>query len=202
MKKNKFYDSGQKKACLILILSLLLGLNLQAQFFSAHLKSKKRNPEIPTIIKSDSMDFDLSKSVAVFTGNVQVDDAEMQIFCHKMIINFEKSSTAKSAIEKNSAEKEASQNQSVKDIICLKNVIIIRKLSDEEGQKGKQKALAGKAVYDVKAGKITLTENPELKRGPDTLKGEKIMFWLDSERLIVYKNGQLQMRSKPNRGEE
>lgn len=189
MKNNKLNYSRQKQTLLICVLSLILGFNLQAQFFSAHLKSKKRNTEIPTIIKSDSMDFDLSKNLAVFSGNVQVDDAEMQIFCHKMIIRFESDS------------KSADQNKSVKDITCLKNVIIIRKLSDEEGKGGQQKALAGKAVYDVKAGKITMTENPELKRGPDTLKGEVIMFWLDSERLTVKRGSQLKIKSRPNQGE-
>lgn len=191
MKNHRFDYCRHKITCLLFLLSLILGLNLNAQFFSAHLKSKKRNTEIPTIIKSDSMDFDLSKNLAVFSGNVQVDDAEMQIFCHKMIINF----------EKGSANEGENQNQSVKDIICLKNVIIIRKLSDEEGKGGEQKALAGKAVYEVKAGKITLSENPELKRGPDTLKGEVIMFWLDSERLTVHRGSQLQIKSRPNQGE-
>jgi lipopolysaccharide export system protein LptA len=53
-------------------------------------------------------------------------------------------------------------------------------------------------VYDVKAGKITLTENPELKSGEDSLKGEVIMFWTDSERVSVQRSGKLQIRSKSN----
>jgi lipopolysaccharide transport protein LptA len=175
----------------ILIISLFLfcyAISSQAQLFSSK-RSKKRDKTIPTVITSDSMDFDISKNVAVFSGNVQVDDSEMKIFCHKMIINFEGNA------------KNTNSNKSVKDIICLKNVIIIRKLDKKEGEAGEQKALAGKAVYDVKAGKITLTINPELQRGEDSLKGDVIMYWTDSDRVSVKgrkRPSQLKIRSKPN----
>ena len=137
------------------------------------------------------MDFDISKNVAVFTGNVQVDDAEMRIFCHKMIVNF-------AGKAKDSKKSKINTNQTVKEIICLKNVVIIRKLDTKDKEGGEQKALAGKAVYDVKAGKITLTINPELQRGEDSLTGEVIIFWTDSERVSVRRSGQIQIRSKPN----
>lgn len=170
---------------LVIALFLFCSASSQAQLFSSK-RAKKRDKTIPTIIKSDSMDFDISKNVAVFSGNVQVDDAEMKIFCHKMIINFEGNA------------KNSEDNKTIKDIICLKNVVILRKLNDVEGKDGEQKALAGKAVYDVKAGKITLTENPELRRGDDSVKGEVIMFWTDSERLSVKNSGEVQIRSKPS----
>ena len=137
------------------------------------------------------MDFDISKNVAVFTGNVQVDDSEMRIFCHKMIINF----VGKA---KDSKKSKINTNQTVKDIICLKNVVIIRKLESKDKDGGEQKALAGKAVYDVKAGKITLTIDPELQRGQDSVTGEVIIFWTDSERVSIRRSGQIQIRSNPN----
>jgi len=176
------------KILLILLFLFYCVIPLKAQLFSSK-RSKTRDKTIPTVIKSDSMDFDISKNVAVFSGNVQVEDAEMTIFCHKMIINFEGNA------------KNTESNKSVKDIICLKNVIIIRKLDKKESKSGKQKALAGKAVYDVKAGKITLTENPELQRGEDSLKGDVIMYWTDSDRVSVKgrkRPSQLTIRSKPN----
>ena len=190
----------------IFISLILMGFAFtsQAQLFSST-RMKKRNKEIPTIIKSDSMDFDISKNVAVFSGNVQVDDAAMKIFCHKMIINFEgkakdvaKEKVTKTANKPKSKDGKAKENKTVKEIICLKNVVIIRKLDAEGGKTGEQKALAGKAVYDVKAGKITLTINPELRRGEDLVKGEVIMFWTDSERLTVKNAGEVQIRQKPD----
>ena len=77
---------------LLLITGLicLVSLNVDAQsFFSRATSRKGANKDVPTVITSDSMDFDISKNVAVFTGNVQVDDANMRILCHQMIIRFE-----------------------------------------------------------------------------------------------------------------
>jgi lipopolysaccharide export system protein LptA len=71
-----------------LISVLVLNLNAQSFFDRVTTKSGDKKKE-PTVITSDSMDFDITKNVAVFTGNVQVDDANMRILCHKMIIRFE-----------------------------------------------------------------------------------------------------------------
>lgn len=187
---------------LTFILTFSFSLNSSAQFFSSKFSSRKRNKDIPTVIKADAMDFDLSKNVAVFSGNVQVDDIEMQIFCHKMIITFEgnlqKNAEKKITGKEKKNDKKEKMNKSVKDIICLKNVVIIRKLSGEDADGGEQKALAGKAVYDVQAGKITLTIKPELRRGDDLAKGQKIEFWLDSERLNIYGGTVIKIKSNPN----
>ncbi|MBN1864596.1 MAG: hypothetical protein JW808_06810 [Victivallales bacterium] len=187
MKKFKgIFVAG--KLSLAIFLCVFMAFSGKAQFFSSHAKSSKRNPDIPTVVKAETMDLDISKNVAVFTGNVQVDDADMQIFCHKLIINFEGEGEFD----------EENTNRSVKDIICLKNVVIIRKLGEVDSKEGEQKALAGKAVYDVKSGKITLTEDPELRRGEDLIKGRVIQFWIDSERLNVEGSTELRIRSNPS----
>jgi lipopolysaccharide export system protein LptA len=159
------------------------------------------------------MDFDISKNVAVFTGNVQVDDANMRILCHQMIVRFEgkpevavsgKKAKGKSDSDKKkkkSGLSDPEKKTKVKDITCIKNVIIIRKLYDpEEKKNGEQKAIAGHAVYDIKTGKITLTDHPVLIRDSDTLRSKVIIYWVDSERVSVRSgNGsrsELRIRSK------
>jgi lipopolysaccharide transport protein LptA len=88
--------------------------------------------------------------------------------------------------KKTETGKKSESSTKVKEIECIKNVIIIRKLYDEkEKSQGEQKAIAGHAVYDVKTGKITLSDNPSLVRGSDTLRGEVIVYWVDSERVSV-----------------
>ena len=193
--KNMYFASQYKfKYKLMLSITMLicfLSISSYAQFFSSSFKSQKRNSDVPTVITSDSMDLDIGRNVAVFTGNVQVNDVQMKIFCHKMIINF-------AGGEKKDGK--MSTNKSVKNIICLKDVVIIRKVNGEDAKGGEQKAIAEKAIYDVKAGKITLMDKAELRRGPDSLTGEVIIFWLDSERLSVPEKPTLKIRSKPNRG--
>ena len=189
----------------ILVLSVLLFSVQQAyaqSFFSRVTTRTGPHKNEPTVITSDSMDFDITKNVAVFTGNVQVDDANMRILCHKMIVQFEGKAKGINALATGKKESDKSDKKDksstdkkdksegggtkVKEIVCIKNVIIIRKLYDEDDKKeGEQKAVAGHAVYDVKTGKITLTENPALIRGEDTLRGEVITYWVDSERVNV-----------------
>jgi len=166
-------------------------LNAQS-FFSKYTTKSNKDSNEPTVITSDSMDFDITKNVAVFTGNVQVDDANMRILCHKMIIRFEgKAGDIKNlggADNKKTKidDKKEDSTTKVKEIECIKNVIIIRKLYDEKEKKeGEQKAIAGHAIYDVKTGKITLSENPALIRGGDTVRGEVIIYYIHSERVSV-----------------
>ena len=187
-------------ATIAILLLIVLADVAGAQSFFARLATKNKGVKNkkPTVITSDMMDFDMSKNIAVFTGNVQVDDTNMRIFCEKMIIFFEggKNGIAslampqnKKTVEKNKTIKPKKTDPNggkVKKIVCLKNVIIIRKLYDPKDIKGgEQKGVGGKAVYDVKAGSITLSENPSLSRGKDTLRGDVITYWVDSERVSV-----------------
>ena len=184
-------------------------------FFSRSLSGKGPKKDVPTVITSDSMDFDITKNVAVFTGNVQVDDANMRILCHQMIVRFAGNAASLKNIQSNDKKQDdtkkskddakkdeaAKSNTKVKSIECIKNVIIIRKIYDEKEQKGgEQKAIAGHALYDVQTGKITLTDHPALVRGSDTLRGEMIIYWVDSERVSVRSGNQnsseLKIRSK------
>ena len=164
---------------------------------------KKRSGKTPTVITSDTMDIDIAKNVAIFTGNVKVDDEEMSISCKKMTIFLEDKKTEDagkaSAAKADSAKPEEAkpeEGKQVSRIICEENVVIIRKsLSESEKGQGEQKALAGHADYDVKTGRIVLTKNnPVLKRGTDTLRGEIITIWRDSEKVEV-QGGEIKMNS-------
>ncbi|MEI6421195.1 MAG: LptA/OstA family protein [Lentisphaerota bacterium] len=166
---------------------------------------KKRSGKAPTVISSETMDIDISKNIAVFTGNVKVDDEEMNISCRKMTIFLEdkKADDAAKAPE-NKADSSKSddvkpeESKQVARIICEENVVIIRKsLSESEKGQGEQKASAGHADYDVKIGKIVLTKNnPVLKRGGDTLKGEIITIWRDNEKVEVQGGSEIKLNPK------
>ena len=208
----------KNRISILVVLLLLFSIQetFAQSFFSRVTTRTGPNKNEPTVITSDSMDFDITKNVAVFTGNVQVDDANMRILCHKMIVQFEGNAKDINALA--SGKKESDKNNKVKkdkpeggskvkEIICIKNVIIIRKLYDEDDKKeGEQKAVAGHAVYDVKTGKITLTENPALIRGSDTLRGEVITYWVDSERVNVRSgkrsSSELKIRAHQSKGDK
>ncbi len=166
---------------------------------------KKRAGKVPTVINSDVMDIDIPKNIAVFSGNVKVDDEEMTITCKKMTIFLEDKKSEASTAPATPAKKtepagEAAPEESkqISRIICEQDVVIIRKAGDDkEKAEGEQKAVAGHADYDVKTGKIVLTKDPILQRGQgNVIKGEIIVLWRDSEKLEVHQRGEITLSNE------
>lgn len=144
-------------------------------------KSQKRSESSQTTITSDSMNIDMAKNIAIFTGNVLVDDEQMNIKCQKMTIYLEE----KGSDGKNASFSTGESNRDIKKIICETKVVIIRKIFDaNEKKKGEQKAFAGRAEYNLKQGKIILSEDkPAVIRGKDMLIADKIILYRDSDKV-------------------
>ena len=193
-----------KKTLFLALILLLTGnftLSAQMSFLSA---SKARRPDRtgkPTIINADAMDIDIQNNKAVFMGNVMVDDPEITITCRKMTIILEDSDKDEKDTKKDAKAADAKQKDNKKDdkkdkdeddpiggkelskIICTEEVVITRKLPLSNGDS--QKALADRAVYDLKEGTIELSEKPVVIKGNSNLQGEKITLYTDSERITV-----------------
>ena len=184
---------------LILLLTGNFTLSAQMSFLSA---SKARRPDRtgkPTVINADAMDIDIQNNKAVFMGNVMVDDPEITITCRKMTIILEDSDKDEKDTRKDAKAADAKQKDNKKDdkkdeddpiggkelskIICTEEVVITRKLPLSNGDS--QKALADRAVYDLKEGTIELSEKPIVIKGNSNLQGEKITLYTDSERITV-----------------
>ena len=147
---------------------------------SSHAKGSQQ----PTVITSDTMDIDIPNNVATLVGNVEVDDVEMNIKCHKMIIYLEDSK--ESAPAKDDADS-PDKGKQLRRVECIGDVVITRKVKLIEGAapQEEQKALAGHADYDVVTGKIVLTEDPVLIRGATRITGTTITIFRESERMKV-----------------
>ena len=191
-----------KKTLFLALILLLTGnftLSAQMSFLSS---SKARRPDRtgkPTIINADAMDIDIQNNKAVFMGNVMVDDPEITITCRKMTIILEDSDKDEKDAKKDAKAADAKQKDNKKDdkkeeddpiggkelskIICTEEVVITRKLPLSNGDS--QKALADRAVYDLKEGTIELSEKPVVIKGNSNLQGEKITLYTDSERITV-----------------
>jgi lipopolysaccharide transport protein LptA len=187
------------------ILTLLISLSLSAAFFHASgqdmdmgslllggmgskMKKKSGPSSQPTTVEADSMNIDIGNNLAVFTGNVIVDDEQMNIKCHKMSIYLEEKDSPGAPAAGTQPEGDSPQmSKELKKIVCLGNVILERKVADpEEAKKGRQKATAEKAEYDVKSGKITLTGGkPSITRGDDLLAGDRITIYRDNDKMEI-----------------
>lgn len=150
----------------------------------------------PTVITSNSMDIDIGNNVATLLGNVEVDDVEMNIKCHKMIIYLEDIKAADGK-EKLKPEDDADPEKSkqLRKVECIGDVVITRKIKalDAAGvAQPEQKALAGHADYDVVTGKIVLSDDPVIFRGKDRVRGGKITIYRESERMQIENDAKIE----------
>lgn len=108
-----------------------------------------------TVITSKKLTFDYGRSVAIFDGDVVAIDPQVRLECDKLAVMFD-------------------GTNDVKAVTALGNVRMT--------QEGK-KATCDKAVYVSRLGEIVLTGNATLYRDKDVVKGERITFWLNDERM-------------------
>lgn len=170
--------------------------------------SKRKGPKKPLKITSESLDVDMPKNIAVFTGSVFVDDDDMTISCHKLTIFLEEKDQGDAGMKKEESKDVSSAmtgSKELKKIVCEKDVVITRKIYDPaEKAKGSQQATGGKAVYDIKLGQIELTEdNPKITRGDESgVSADKITMWRESGRFNALGNVQAWGPSEMESGEK
>lgn len=153
----------------------------------------------PSVICADFMDIDYAGNLAVFTGNVKINDTLMDVDCHKMTIYLEDRAggAKKAAKTENNAKSDEAMIESAKntkdvaEIVCTGDVIISRKIA-EPGET----AYADKAIYNLKESKIILSgNNPILIRGRDSISGQLVTVWVDQQRMTVDKNSKIILES-------
>ncbi len=109
-----------------------------------------------TVIRAEQLTFYYKSSTAVFERNVIVEDPQVRMLADKMTVVFDK------------------QNN-LKEVTATGNVKVWQA----------DKAATGKfAVYRAEKGEIVLSGNATLSRNKDTMRGDKITFWVNEERLV------------------
>ena len=175
-------------------------------------KASDASPAGDVLVTADTMFIDFDKNIVTLEGNVKVNESRFAIDCNKLILymkagaadnltdqGFLKSDSKK--IEPAKDKKDDNQ-QALSKIVCIGNVVITRKLSQEDLDKGAQVAKAGKAVYDLNTQQIVLTEDtPSIARGSDVITGKSIMLWRTTERMQVEKDAVITMKI-PKKAEE
>jgi len=111
--------------------------------------------ETNTVITSDRMEFDYQRQIAVFEGHVVVVDPEVRMKSERMTVIF-------------------SEDKDVKQATASGSVII---------ETPEIRATCDRAVYSKVRGEIILTGNAVLKRENDTASGDKITYWIETDRV-------------------
>ena len=125
-----------------------------------------------TVITSDKLTFDYKKHYALFEDNVVVVDPQMKLMSERMTVTF-------------------NESNKVENIRAEGKVIIVQE---------DKTANSDLAVYNVDTGEIVLTGHPTVTRGKDVLRGEKITFWRDENRMRVEKGATLYLQNTGGKG--
>lgn len=139
-----------------LVIGTLVALALPLSVVFA--ADRKDRSSLPIAIKSNGLAADNKGKTAIFTGKVVAKQGDVTIYADRLTINY--------GARKNDVEK----------IEADGNVRII-----QENRIG----TASHAVYESKQGRITLTGNPKIMQGADTMSGNTITYFMDDDRSEV-----------------
>ncbi|NPA48746.1 MAG: lipopolysaccharide transport periplasmic protein LptA [Thermodesulfobacteria bacterium] len=123
----------------------------------------------PITIKSDRMEVLQNQKIVVFSGNVVAKKANLTIYADRLLVYYD----AKDG------------KREVKKLVAIGHVKI---------HKDDWIARAGKAVYFKPQEKIVLEDDPQVWQGDNTVKGARIILYLNEDRYVV--------ESKPNKKAE
>ncbi len=153
-----------------------------------------------SVVTCERVDADLSKNLIGLTGNVKLNDPVVDVSCDNVNIKLgEKTGPAESGIVKNSIGGVQAKKE-IKEITCLGDVKMSRKVVSS-GPYVQQKASANKAVFDLKKNVIALSgNNPQIVRGEDSLRGDKIDVNLAEERLKTKGNSRIAINTQSRQG--
>ncbi|MDR0931549.1 MAG: hypothetical protein LBM70_00805 [Victivallales bacterium] len=131
---------------------------------------------------SNSLRIDMAANQIVLTGDVEVNEANSIVNCNRMTIFLDRQS-------------DKSDFGGVSRVLCDGDVVITRKISEDETAKGgTQKAFADHLTYDPVAGTVVLTgekRHPILKRGQESLSGESVTLHNAGQRAVIRRNSKV-----------
>ena len=113
-------------------------------------------PTGKTVITSETLMFDYGRSTCVFEGNVVVTEPRVKLECSKLYVFFDATNNVDSIVATDS----------------------VRVTQDN------RLGTCDKAVYTAKTGAVVMTGNATLTRGRDTIHGDEIKIFVNSEKVM------------------
>lgn len=107
---------------------------------------------------------------AIWSGSVVAERDDMRISCDKLTAEF-------------------GERRKIKSVLCEGNVHMVQR----QGARGPQKKSADReawgerAYFDNQRALVTVTGNPEAREGQSRIQGEKVLFYVDEDRVVVEK---------------
>jgi lipopolysaccharide export system protein LptA len=163
---NSYNASAFRVSALaVLILNLLIPAAASAE---PALTKALQGKEIPTVIKSDTLEIDNKRRVVSFMGNVEATRGDVVIRCSKMLVHYRGGGTQKTMDQK---------GLKIDRIVASGNV----RVQQAEGGV----ATSDEAVYYQDTEKVVLTGKPVVRQGEDFVEGGVITLFLNEDRSVV-----------------
>ena len=108
----------------------------------------------PIQIKSSELTTDSANRTATFIGKVSARQGDITIYCDRLVIYY------------------SDKDKDVDKVEAFGNVRIVQ---------GNATAQSGHAIYENRAAKIVLDDNPRVYKGEDIVTGKVITYFLDSQ---------------------
>lgn len=124
----------------------------------------------PMVIHSDTLEADNLQRTITFSGKVKAERDDFIIHCEQMVVHYVRSEDAGSAGDE-------AEGSSIDRIVAKGAVRVDRAAGGS--------ATAEEAVYYEKESKVVMTGNPVLKQENDTVQGERVIFFIEDDRVVV-----------------
>lgn len=114
-------------------------------------------PPVPIDVQADRLELDQKTGKVRFEGNVRATQGQLHMRCNRLVAKYQK-------------------DGGLGDLHATGGVKVTQ---------GALSATARSARYFHADKRLELTGDPIVRRGPDELKGAKIVYWPEQERLVV-----------------
>lgn len=152
---------------------LLIGSALFAGSAASAQIMKNHNSNAPVNFSADRIEVQDRSDRVVLSGNVEVNQAGLNLNAARMTVAYKNDPNAKTA---NPAGGSATSNVTVDRIDASGNVVVV---------KGNETARGNVAIYDLNRRLITMLGNVELNQGSNRLTGGRLVIDLTSGRSTV-----------------
>lgn len=149
---------------------------------------KEGNPQLEA--SDQPIDINAKKVVArktssgqeiTFEGSVKAKQGNVILTCDRLVVIYEKKKDGSEPQDRSKKNpKELKEASVFKSATASGNVKVVQ---------NEKVALAGKAVFDSARKTITLTENPKVWVGPDSMTASAIVIYVDEDRVEMVNGG-------------
>ncbi|MFC1884300.1 LptA/OstA family protein [Thermodesulfobacteriota bacterium] len=164
---------------LVLALSIFLG----SAWAKTLTNEISEGEDVKIVIDSKVLEVDNIKKIVTFSGGVRAVRGDFTIECRKMEVFYEGLSDGK---------KTNDTKARIKEIVASGKVKVLR------AQGGM--ATAEKGVFYESEDKVVLTGNPLIKRGGDSVQGDRITIFLKEDRSVVEGRAKAIINPNENKG--